>query len=151
MEKSEALGVLQALADGIDPNTGENFPDNSPYQHPRIIRALFVANCAIEALLAQEQQGRSKKNRVTMDSEGSARKMLPINAGRAWTTKENQELIAAFEQGISAKELAKRHQRTEGAILSRLIRLGKIPVDGMNPLNKTVESSSEDETKEVPF
>ena len=123
MEKSEALGIIQALADGVDPDTGEIFPDDSPYQHPRIIRALFVASRAIETLLAQERQGQSKKNGVTADSEGRTRKSLPINAGKGWTAEENQALLIAFEQGISTKELAKGHQRTEGAIISRLVRL----------------------------
>ncbi len=43
MDVKEAKEIIQFLAKGIDPVTGEMFPDNSPYNHPKVIRALFVA------------------------------------------------------------------------------------------------------------
>ncbi len=63
MEKFEASQILQGLADGIDPDTGEVFPDDSPYQRPKTIRALFVAIRAIESLLVQEQQEQQKRSK----------------------------------------------------------------------------------------
>lgn len=48
MEVSNAIQIVQALADGVDPHTGEAFPDNSPYQHPQTVRALFTAVKALE-------------------------------------------------------------------------------------------------------
>ncbi|WP_189000612.1 HRDC domain-containing protein [Deinococcus roseus] len=50
MESREALRILQLLADGVDPHSGEVFEDTSPYQHPQVVRALFYAVGAIESL-----------------------------------------------------------------------------------------------------
>ncbi len=36
------LKVIEALANGIDPLTGEALPEESPYNSPEIIRALFA-------------------------------------------------------------------------------------------------------------
>ena len=48
MEASQAVRILRALADGIDPYTGEVFPQESPYQHPDTVRALWSAVRALE-------------------------------------------------------------------------------------------------------
>ena len=109
MEASQALRILRALADGIDPYTGEVFPQDSPYQHPDTVRALWSAVRVLE---------RSAKT--------SEVKRAPEGAGRPWEPAEENELIENFESGIAIKELALRHRRTEGAIRSRLVKLGKI-------------------------
>ena len=36
------LKIVEALANGIDPITGELLPSESPYNHPDVIRALFT-------------------------------------------------------------------------------------------------------------
>jgi hypothetical protein len=43
MDVRSAKQIVQLLARGINPVTGEVFPDDSPYNHPTIIRALFIA------------------------------------------------------------------------------------------------------------
>ena len=43
MEKEQALRILNALANGVHPATGEKFAADSPYQHPDTVRALFEA------------------------------------------------------------------------------------------------------------
>ena len=35
METTEARVIVKTLAQGIDPTTGEVFPQNSPYNDPR--------------------------------------------------------------------------------------------------------------------
>ncbi len=40
MELEEAKDVVEALANGVDPVTGEVFAEDSPCNDPRIIRAL---------------------------------------------------------------------------------------------------------------
>jgi hypothetical protein len=52
----------------------------------------------------------------------------PANAGKSWETSEDDQLIASFDSGMSIKELALKHQRTSGAIQSRLVKLGKFTV-----------------------
>jgi len=83
-------------------------PDESPYQHAKVLRALQAAIAALET--------RTKKKRV-----------LPANAGKAWTAEEQNELIKSYDAGMSLAELAKKYQRTKGSIEARLIRAGKLP------------------------
>ena len=40
-----------------------------------------------------------------------------------WTEDEDKELASAFRQGLTVSQLAEKHQRKQGAIRSRLIRL----------------------------
>jgi hypothetical protein len=110
MEIDKALEIIKALSEGIDPHTGEIFPADSPYQQPDTVRALFEAIHALERM--QERNRRQKS--------------LPENAGRPWTGEEDKLLIDQFDKGMSFSELSRDHRRTEGAIRSRLLKLGKI-------------------------
>lgn len=40
MERDNAAKILQTLADGVDPATGEPFPASSPYQRADVVRAM---------------------------------------------------------------------------------------------------------------
>ena len=111
METSEALRIIESLADGVDPFTGEVFPDNSPFQNPQTVRALFIATRALERLEVRQRRERQ----------------LPENTGNAWDDEEEEQLCASFDEGMTIGQLAERHRRTEGAIRSRLGRLGKLP------------------------
>ena len=115
MEITKTLEIIKALSQGVDPHTGEIYPPDSPYQHPDTIRALFEAITTLEKML-----GRSKRQ-----------KSLPENAGKAWTIEEDNLLIEQFDKGVSVKELSGDHKRTEGAIKSRLLKLGKISPTGI--------------------
>lgn len=48
MEKEQTLRILNALANGVHPATGEKFAADSPYQHPDTVRALFEAMRAVD-------------------------------------------------------------------------------------------------------
>ncbi len=117
MEKQAALQIVQALAQGIDPHTGETFPAASPYQHPDTVRALFQAAQALSGSPANQ----SRPPQST-----------PENAGKPWSDEDDRALAAAFDSGKAIPELAEHHRRTRAAIQARLIRLGKIepPADG---------------------
>jgi len=110
MNATEALHILRALADGVDPQTGEEFSDGSPYQNPQTVRALFKSIAALEAVEQREKRVKS----------------LPRHAGKAWDAAEDENLGAEFDAGASIRELSQKHERTEGAIQSRLVKLGKI-------------------------
>jgi hypothetical protein len=105
---NESLSILRALADGRHPLTGETLPDDSCYQSAKVLRALLAG---VEALEKAEQ----KKSRV-----------LPGAAGKPWDVEEDESLVADFESGTTIAALAQTHERTEGAIRSRLMRLGKL-------------------------
>lgn|GEM_PF-1373771 len=107
-EAAESLRILRALAEGKHPFTGAQLPDESCYQSAKVLRALLAG---IEAL----EKAAKRKNRN-----------LPAEAGKSWSADEDQTLIAEFEKGTSIKDLAQKHQRTQGAIHSRLMKLGKL-------------------------
>lgn len=110
MSPLEAKKIIDALANGVDPETGEILPAQSTFNNPQVIRALFVAVKALD---------RAAK-RAERDSS------LPSNAGRPWPETEDKELLAIFDAGTPVKEIAAKHDRTQGAIASRLVRLGRI-------------------------
>lgn len=100
MEIQRAKEILQLLADGIDPTTGELLPDESPYNKPEVIRALF-------AVLAEPAPKHSNPN-----------------AGQPWSEEEDEQLRNELESGIKTANIAKAHQRSRGAINSRIKHLG---------------------------
>ena len=110
MQIHAALPIVQALADGVNPVTGEAYPDHSPYAEPRTLRALYSA-----VDLMQKEVEREKR-----------RERLPANFGKAWTLEEDGVLASEFDSGVSLPEIARRHQRTQSSIRLRLEKLGKI-------------------------
>ena len=116
MEAQKTLETLRALADGIDPSTGERFPVGSAYQHPDTVRSLFSAISLIEA-------GDKK-----LDPTPTAKRTLPGHAGRPWSEEEDARLGKSYDAGKSIAELGDVHQRSKWAVESRLARLGKIPL-----------------------
>ena len=110
MQLQSALPIVRALADGIDPLTGEAFSDHSPYAEPRTLRALFSA---VE--LMEREVGREKR-----------RERLPANFGKPWSPEEDGQLASAFDGGTAISEIARRHARTHSSIRLRLEKLGKI-------------------------
>lgn len=53
-------------------------------------------------------------------------KAQPRNAGKSWTELEDHKLEDEFDSRMSIAAIAQEHGRTNGAIESRLVRLGKI-------------------------
>ena len=115
--ESEHLRILTALAEGVHPLTGQPLSDDSVYQHAKVLRALQSAISALKT--------RSQKQ--------SKREGLPGQAGKPWNPREVALLVQDFDSGMSVKQLAEKHQRTRGAIQSRLVRLGKIQPDSRWP------------------
>ena len=113
MERDKALGILKALANGVDPGTGEQFPAGSPYQDSDTVRALYYA---IQSLVNPARTG----------ERSAPQKDQPENAGRPWSDEEEAQLGQAFESGKNILDLAKEHKRSRIAIEARLVKLGKI-------------------------
>lgn len=93
------IEVLEQLAAGVDPATGEVFPPDSPYQQAAVIRALYFALTELKVLADKGKQG------------------------QPWTAEEDSLLLKAFNEGKKITELAKLHGRSYGAIKARLIKL----------------------------
>ena len=110
MQLDAALPIVRALADGINPVTGELYPDQSPYAEPRALRALYSA-----VDLMQKEIDRERR-----------RERLPANFGKPWTVEEDGVLASEFDSGVTLSEIARRHLRTQSSIRLRLEKLGKI-------------------------
>ena len=118
MERNETLRILNALASGADPATGEQFAADSPYQHPDTVRALFAAIKAVEGGTTRPAAERPAAHRNGAPPQ--------TGAGSRWTQEEEGRLVAAFDAGSSVDELARAHKRSRAGIEARLLKLGKI-------------------------
>jgi hypothetical protein len=114
MQLDAALPIVRALADGVNPVTGEAYPNESPYAEPRTLRALYTA---VDYL--QKEVEREKR-----------RERLPANFGKPWTEGEDRLLVTEFDAGVPMHEIGRKHQRTQSSIRLRLEKLGKIAPSG---------------------
>lgn len=117
MELQSARQIIDTLAQGIHPVTGEAMPEDSPYNAPPVIRALFAVSQALEeappAAAAKPQ-----------------RKAPPVNAGKAWSAEDDAALVGGFDRGDDLKLIADALGRTRFGVEQRLIKLGKVVVPG---------------------
>lgn len=117
MDDNKALSIVSALANGVNPQTGEMFEVDSPYQAADVIRALYVAVRALE--LSNRSKARGNRGR------------MPANAGKPWAEQEDRDLLAKFDAGSSLAQLAQSHDRTMAGIQARLERHGRLPGQGL--------------------
>jgi hypothetical protein len=110
MEIREALTIVRKLADGIHPDSGDVLTADCLYNHPLAVRALHRAMGALEF---QDERERSKK-------------FLPSNAGKPWSNQEDTQICEELRRGMTFEQIAQIHNRTNGSIVARLVRLGKI-------------------------
>lgn len=116
MELQIARQIIDTLAQGIHPVTGEAMPEDSPYNAPPVIRALHAVSRALEeGAPAAEAEAPAKPRRA-----------LPPNAGKAWSAQEDAALETAFDAGIEVKQVAQELGRTPFAVEQRLIKIGKV-------------------------
>lgn len=116
MELQSARQIIDTLAQGIHPVTGEVMPDSSPYNAPPVIRALFAVSQALEEA-----------------KPARARKPQPPNAGKPWTAEDDARLQQCFAQGLGLAQLAQELGRTRWAVESRLVKLGQLAGKGDVP------------------
>lgn len=110
MEAGQALALVRSLANGVDPESGEVFAPESPYQRPQVVRALYEAATALERIERFERR----------------RSQMPQKTGAPWTEEEDRRLLAGFDAGRALQELAAAHERTMGAVRARLLKYGRI-------------------------
>ncbi len=117
------LKIVEALANGIDPITGEILPSESPYNHPDVIRALFTT---LDLMKNPEKKAPKVKKTPEQKQAENIENGLPRNAGLPWTDKQRADLARQFSSGKEIKVLAEIHGRTNGAITSELKKQGLI-------------------------
>ena len=116
MEQTRALEVIQSLAAGTDPFTGEVFGPSSTLQNPEIVRALFVAAAALQ----------SASRPITIKTPKPKDTTAPTAAGKSWSQDEDAQLASEFDGGMTEQDIAAKHERTLGAIRYRLVKLGRL-------------------------
>lgn len=90
MQRQQAREILQALANGVDPESGELLQTESVFQQPGTIRALFAA---IELLRSAENPGAVPRRRP-----------LPEQTGKPWSPGE-EAVRAADTTGKDRRDL----------------------------------------------
>lgn len=115
MELQTARAIIDTLAQGIHPVTGEAMPPDSPYLAPPVIRALFTVSQALDAGAAPKRRDRGD---------------LPANTGKPWSAEDDEALRAGFGAGTPTKDLAAALGRTRWAVESRLVKLGEMTLGG---------------------
>ncbi len=119
MEIREAQSIVKTLAQGIDPNSGEVFALDSPYNEPKIIRALFT----VHDFVLQARKPRMSADEKRQENLDLGR---PGNYGLPWKDDARSQVAMGFEDGKTIEELATTLERTQGAIRAELIRQGLV-------------------------
>lgn len=130
MDDNKALAIVSALANGVNPQTGEMFEVDSPYQAADVIRALYVAVRALE--IASRSKARNPRSR------------MPANAGKPWTEQEDRDLLEQFDSGLTVPQLAQAHDRTLAGIQARLERHGRLQGQGLQWRGRNVGATRDD-------
>ena len=107
MELERAKQMLYALADGINPVTGEVLSGDDSCNQVEVVRALHAV------LRATETAGRKKR-----DSH------VPEHAGEPWKPADDEALRHMYEAGATIREIATCFGRTDLAVRSRLLKIG---------------------------
>ena len=113
MELQTAREIIDTLAQGIHPVTGEVMGEDSPYNAPPVIRALFAVS---QALQPAAEAPRPRRLRAD----------LPANTGKPWAAEDDEQLRTGFSAGTPTRELASALGRTRWGIESRLVKLGLV-------------------------
>ena len=118
MELREAKNIVGTLAQGIDPITGEVFGPDSPYNHPRLIRALFTVHA--HAPINRSKMSLDERRRENIELG------RPKNAGLPWTDEDRTRVASGFGDGSTFEELAAVFERSRAAIQAELARQGLV-------------------------
>jgi hypothetical protein len=118
METQDAIKVIRALADGVNPETGEVLNEDSICRNPQAVMAL---NRALAALVTQQERELKK----------------PVSAGQYWSRAEDKQVCEELRKGMPLEEIARTHNRTVPSIIVRLVKLGKISPDKSGSLFPT--------------
>jgi hypothetical protein len=124
MEEGKIVAILSALANGVNPVTGEVFPADSPYQQTEVVRALYAA---LERLKAAQPAAVAKPR---------PRGDMPSNVGKPWSEDEDRRLLTEFDRGRKPAELARELGRTLAGIEARLEKLGRLSASERKTVNR---------------
>lgn len=103
MDINRAIEIIEALAEGIDPTTGEVLPDDNVCNKGEVVRAFYSV---LESL------------------DRKAKKNIPQNAGKPWTKDDDVLLTQLYKEGLTIRRIAGKLGRSLGSIRSRIDKMG---------------------------
>ena len=106
MDITRAKEIIELLADGVNPLTGEVLSDDDCCNQVEVVRALHTVLCHL-----------STKN---------LQKELPKNAGKPWTKEDDKKLQELYSSGMTKQDICIEFNRSFGSITSRLKKLGLV-------------------------
>jgi hypothetical protein len=118
VELKEARTIVKTLAEGVDPITGEVFAPESPYNHPRVIRALYAVHKYARIPKAKMSPDERRQHNLELGK--------PRNAGLPWTDEDRSRVASGFGEGETLEALASMLERSRAAIHAELIRQGLV-------------------------
>lgn len=119
MHQEKTISIIEGLANGIDPITGEVLPNDSPYNHPEVIRALFHVISLIP-------KAKKPKRTIEQKQEDNLEKGLPKNYGLPWNESDVQLVISNYNTNISIEVIANQMARKPSSIIGLLKKHGVI-------------------------
>lgn len=122
MEQEKAYSIIEALANGIDPCTGEHFPNDSPYNSPEVIRALFY-------VLRNEPAQKKQKKSLEERQQENLLKGLPKNYGLPWTEEAVEYVVGQYSESNSITVIAQEVSRKPSSIVGLLKKKAVITED----------------------
>lgn len=130
MERHEVIAVLESLANGVDPATGQSIPLDA--FHSDTVGALSTAG----ALLKEDVAALATARRNSRSNPA-----YPA-AGAPWSVEEDMRLAQEHDSGMSVAQIAQEHGRTSGAITLRLIKLGRIDAASVKTRQRGVQAEA---------
>lgn len=119
MKQENVISILEALANGIDPVTGEVLPAASPYNQPDVIHALFHAIALLPKAKASKKTTEDKKHE-------NLEKGLPENHGLPWAESDIQKAVSDYQKEEKIDDIAHKLSRKPSAIIGLLKKHGVI-------------------------
>ncbi|MBB3220519.1 hypothetical protein [Pseudoduganella umbonata] len=121
MTPEQASQILEQLALGFDPGTGEPLRDGDACIAPDVIRALFIARNALRGVPETEPARRARRAPVMRNG------VVLQNVGKKWSADDADTLLQQFEAGMPIGQIAAQLGRTGGSIVARLVHAGVLP------------------------
>lgn len=103
MDINRAKEIIEALAEGIDPTTGEVLPNDNVCYKGEVVRAFYSV---LESL------------------DRKAKKNIPQNAGKPWSKDDDILLTQLYKEGLTIRRIAGKLGRSLGSIRSRIDKMG---------------------------
>lgn len=121
MTREQTIEHLEALSEGIHPGTGEIVGEESPLRSPELRRVLFAA----VVLLKDGRPRRGNGVKIPL-AERNRALGKPLRSSARWEEEEENRLESRILDGAGVREVAAELERTPGALVSRLVRLGVV-------------------------